>query len=79
MTKSLEIHVEDSAEATARRFIEAWHRAEQREAVDEPHLSFESWAGLTGVLTPKRLALLRHLHRHPASSIDELARALGRD
>jgi predicted transcriptional regulator len=79
MTKNLEIHVEESAEAMARRFVEAWHRAERGEAVEEHHLSFESWAGLTTVLTPRRLELLRHLRRHPAASIAELARALGRD
>jgi predicted transcriptional regulator len=79
MTKNLEIHVDESTEAMARRFIDAWHRAERGEAVEEHHLSFESWAGLTSVLTPKRLELLRHLRRRPAVSIAELARALGRD
>jgi predicted transcriptional regulator len=79
MTKSLEVHVDENAEAMARRFIDAWHRAERGEAVDEHHLSFESWARLVGVLTPRRLELLRHLRRHPAVSIADLARALGRD
>jgi hypothetical protein len=46
MTKSLDIHVDKSAEAMARRFIDAWHRAERGEPVDEHHLSFESWEGL---------------------------------
>jgi predicted transcriptional regulator len=31
------------------------------------------------VLTPRRLELLRHLHRRPVPSIAALARALGRD
>jgi predicted transcriptional regulator len=79
MTQSLDIHVDESAEAMARRFIDAWHRAERGEAVDEHHLSFESWEGLVRVLTPRRLELLRHLHRHPVPSIAELARALERD
>ena len=79
MTKDLEIHVDESAEAMARRFVEAWHRAERGETVDEHHLSFESWASLTSTLTPRRLELLRHLHRHPVASIAELARSLGRD
>ena len=79
MTKGMEIHVDESTEAMARRFIDAWHRAEHGEAVDERHVSFESWAGLVSVLTPRRLELLRHLRRHPAASIAELARALGRD
>ena len=79
MMKRLAIHVDESAEAMARRFIDAWHRAERGEAVEEHHLSFESWAGLVGVLTPRRLELLRHLRRHPAETIAELARAVGRD
>jgi predicted transcriptional regulator len=79
MTRSLEVHVDENAEAMARRFIDAWHRAERGETVDERHLSFESWEGLARVLTGKRLELLRHLHRHAARSIAELARALGRD
>lgn len=78
MTKKLEIHVE-STEAMARRFVDAWHRAERGEATEEHHLSFESWAGLASVLTPKRLELLRHLRGHPTVSIAELARSLGRD
>jgi predicted transcriptional regulator len=65
MTQSLDVHVDESAEAMARRFIDAWHRAERGQAVDEHHLSFESWEGLARVLTGKRLELLRHLHRTP--------------
>ena len=79
MTSSLDIHVDESAEAMARRFVDAWHRAERGETVDEHHLSFESWEGLARVLTGKRLELLRYLHRHAAPSIAALARALGRD
>jgi predicted transcriptional regulator len=79
MTRRLESHAGESAEAMARRFIDAWHRPERGDAVDEHHLSFESWEGLTRVLTGKRVELLRHLHRHGARSIAELARALGRD
>ncbi len=79
MTRGIEVHVEDSAEAMARRFIAAWHRAERGEDLDEHHLSFESWEGLARVLTGRRLELLRHLRRHPAPTIAELARAIGRD
>jgi predicted transcriptional regulator len=78
MTQNLQVHVE-SAEAMARRFVDAWHRAERGEEVDEHHLSFESWDGLARVLTGKRLELLRRLRRQPVPSIAELARALGRD
>lgn len=61
------------------RFIDAWHRAERGEGEAETILSFESWDTLIRTLTPKRLDLLRHLHRHPAASVAELARTLGRD
>jgi predicted transcriptional regulator len=75
MTREVEIHVEQTAEAMAARFVDAWRRAERGEVVDERHLSFESWKGLSRVLTAKRL----ELRRHPAASVAALARAIGRD
>jgi predicted transcriptional regulator len=79
MTKKLKLHVAEGFDAMASRVADAWRRAERGEAVAEHHLSFESWEGLTKVLTGKRLELLRHLHRSPAPSIAALARSLGRD
>jgi predicted transcriptional regulator len=79
MSDSVRVHVEADSEAMGQRFIDAWHRAERGDVAAEAHLSFESWDNLVGVLTGKRLALIRHLHRHPARTIAELARALGRD
>jgi len=29
---------------SARRFVDAWHRAERGESMHERHLGFESWA-----------------------------------
>jgi predicted transcriptional regulator len=66
------------AEAT-RRFTEAWHRAERGESFCERHLAFENWDTLARVLTGKRLAILRHVHRQATTSIRALAKALGRD
>ena len=63
----------------ARRFIDAWHRAEQGEAFHERHLVFENWDALSRVLTGKRMELLRHVRRHKVASIRALAKALGRD
>jgi hypothetical protein len=40
MTQSIDVHVEDGAEATSQRSVAAWHRAERGEPVDEHHLSF---------------------------------------
>lgn len=49
----------DFEEEAAKRFADAWHRAEKGESVSERHLAFESWDALTRVLTGKRLDLLR--------------------
>jgi len=66
-------------EDAAKRFADAWHRAEKGESFRERHLAFESWEAMTRVLTGKRLDLLRHVHRQPAASVRALAKALGRD
>ncbi len=65
-------------EAT-RRFIDAWHRAENGETFRERHLAFESWDALARVLTGKRMELLRYVRRHRVTSVRSLAKALGRD
>ncbi len=39
----------------------------------------ETWELMVRTLSPKRLELLRHLHRNPARTIRALADALGRD
>jgi len=59
-------------------FLDAWHRAERGEDVNELVLAFESWEGLAQVMTGERYRLLRHLHEHPEPSVSALARALGR-
>jgi predicted transcriptional regulator len=79
MKRKVQLHVEKTAEKMGRRFIAAWHRAEQGKRVSERHISFESWQGLARVLTAKRLDLLRHLHQHREDSVAALARALDRD
>lgn len=76
----LTLHSGEDVSKAAERFIDAWERAERGEDVEpETHVSFESWAGLAAVLTPKRVDLLRHVHKHPAATVADLARALGRD
>lgn len=75
----LKIHVESTRDAMAKRFIDAWHRAERGEAVSERHLSFDTFETMTGVLTPKRIELLRYLHRQPTASVAALSRAVKRD
>lgn len=68
--------MEDEA---ARRFVDAWHRAEHGETFHERHLAFESWDALARVLTGKRMELLRYVRRHQVTSVRALAKALGRD
>jgi predicted transcriptional regulator len=63
----------------SRRFIDAWHRAEQGESFQERHLAFESWDVLARVLTGKRMELLRYVRRNTVTSIRALAKALNRD
>jgi predicted transcriptional regulator len=75
----VQVHVGDALEDIGARAIDAWHRMERGEAVNEKHVSFGDWETMVRVLSPKRLALLRHVHQHPARNIRALAQALGRD
>ena len=80
MTKQrkVRIHVE-SLNASGRRFVHAWQRAERGEPVHEEHLSFESLERLLATLSPKRIELVRFVRRRPNLSIAAIARELGRD
>jgi predicted transcriptional regulator len=79
MTK-VEITAGGKIEADAsRRFVDAWHRAERGETLNERHLAYESWDALARVLTGKRMELLSYVRRHEVTSIRSLAKALKRD
>ena len=67
-----------SVEEDAASFVDAWHRAERGQQVNERVLAFESWEGLAALMTGERYRLLRHLRGHPEPSVSALARALGR-
>lgn len=60
----------------SRRFVDAWHRAERGESVDERHLAFQSWDALARVMTGKRMELLHYVRRHKVDSVRALAKAL---
>src|SRR6267154_2772864 len=80
MNEDLKITVGGAIEEdAARRFVDAWHRAERGEIFRERHLAFESWDALARVLTGKRMELLRYVRRHKVASVRALAKALGRD
>lgn len=68
-----------SVEEMGKRFVGAWRRLERGEAVCETHLTFFDLETMIATLSPKRLALLRHVRQHPAATIAALARTLGRD
>ena len=55
------------------------HKLKQGAAVEETHLTFLDLETMVSTLSPKRLALLRHVRQHPADNIAALAKHLGRD
>lgn len=75
----LKVHVGGTLADMRSRVLSALQRAEAGEAVSERHLTFLSFEQFRQTLTPKRLELLRHLHRNPALNIKALAASLGRD
>lgn len=77
-TNKVQVHV-DSLEDMGRRFVNAWHRAEQGEPVQETHVTFLDLDAMLSTLSPRRLDLLRHVRQHGANNVRELAAALGRD
>lgn len=80
--QELRVRVGETIDDMGRRFVDAWHRAERGELMAENaerHVGLETFETFAQIMTPKRLELLRHVHRHPARSIRALAAALGRD
>lgn len=76
----LRITVGESFPALAAELCDAVRRFEAGEAVAaESSINFENWEVLARTLTPKRLELLRVLHRQPSAGISALARTLGRN
>jgi predicted transcriptional regulator len=78
MSKRVKVNV-GSLEDMGKRFVSAWHRLERGERVQERHVTFPDLPSMLNALTPKRLELLRDVHRAPAASVKALATRLGRD
>src|SRR5215203_1957004 len=78
MSKRIKVHP-GTPEDMGQRFVSAWHRLETGEKVRERHLTFPDLPALLNALTPKRLELLRDVHKNPAPSVKALAERLGRD
>jgi predicted transcriptional regulator len=62
-----------------KRFSSAWNHAAAGEAVSETHVTFLDVQTMLDTLSPRRLDLLRHVRRHGAANVRELATALKRD
>ena len=77
-TRRVKVHV-GTPNDMGRRFVQAWHRLENGEKVHEQHVTFPDLSAMLSALTPKRLELLRDVHRAPAPSVKALAERLGRD
>lgn len=78
MSKRVKVHV-GTLEEMGKRFVSAWHRLEDGEKVRERHVTFPDLPAMLNALSPKRLELLRDVHRQPAPSVKALAERLGRD
>jgi predicted transcriptional regulator len=74
----VQIHVDGLKEMES-RFIQAWHRAEAGEDVQENHVTFLDMQALLDALTPRRLELLRHVRQHAVANTKELSEVLGRN
>ena len=72
MDETAKIHVGGGLKDASARMLDAVARFERGESVSEEHISFERWAALFSTLTPKRYALLRHVHRHPEKASGRL-------
>ena len=78
MANKVQVHVGSLADM-GRRFAGAWNRASAGERLNETHVSFLDVQTMQATLSPCRLELLRHVRKHGASNVRELALALGRD
>ncbi|HKP77489.1 MAG TPA: hypothetical protein VJU34_00015 [Phenylobacterium sp.] len=78
MSEEIKVRVGGTLKDDLAAFARAWKRIEAGDQQQERVLSFESWEGLASVLTGERYRLLRHLHAHPAKSVNALAQSLHR-
>lgn len=76
--RPVNVHV-GSMKDMGRRFIRAWKQVARGEKVREEQLTFADLATLLNALSPKRLELLREVHRESARSVRALAQRLQRD
>ena len=80
MNREIKIGIGNEQE-TAQEFVDAWRRTERQEvpASAVEHLYFPDLETLLGILTPRRLAVLKTLHALGPISVRALAKELGRN
>ena len=78
MNKKIRVNV-GGLDDMSKGFVSAWHRLERGEKVRERHITFPDLRSMLNALSPKRLELLRAVHRDPAKSVKALADRLERD
>ena len=78
MSKRIKAHV-GTLDDMGKRFVTAWRRLERGERVRERYVTFPDLPAMLNALSPRRLELLRDVHREPAPSVKALAERLGRD
>ena len=77
--KTVELHTGDLADM-GRRFAKAWKTIERGErALPAHHLTLASLDELLAALSPRRMELLRFLHKAGAMNVRSLATMLKRD
>ncbi|MFT4027518.1 MAG: MarR family transcriptional regulator [Novosphingobium sp.] len=76
--RKIAVHI-GSLEDMGRRFVEAWKDAEAGKEVEKDHVTFLGLDSFMAAMSPKRLELIRHLHRVGPRSVRRLSQELGRD
>lgn len=79
MKNHITIHTDDSLDAMGKRFVDAWHKADDGRETCDTHIGFVDTQTMLSALTPRRLELLKSLHAHPTKDIMSLSRQVGRD
>lgn len=76
--RKIAVHI-GSLDDMGRRFVDAWKGAETGGELAKEHVTFLGLDSFMAAMSPKRLDLMRHLHRAGPRSVRRLSQDLGRD
>ena len=76
--RTMAVHI-GSLEDMGQRVVAAWRAAEAGKSVAREHVTFLQLESFMAAMSPKRLELMRHLHRAGPMSVRRLSQELGRD